>query len=195
MSSNGSPRARIKPPAEAPPPGIQADDAIRYLETLKEILDLAEKIDQWIVGDDCIPHTLRKTSDLSRWIWAEVESLPLATARSMALPVEVYKSILQTILTNLERNTMDLKVANTLSARIDRCLDEFQLRFTQAGIAMAQSSRHVAEAQGGSSFFQNAHHFRIIGSTFVSHSQDITGLQETCAKILRAVHCLIVLFY
>jgi len=223
MSLTGRPHVRLKSPADPPlhgdtePLAVEPEHAIPYLETLQEILDLTREMEQRTEDNNGNLSTLCRLSDLSTRVWAEVESLPLTTARSMAMSVEAYKSILQKFRAHLEEGTMNEKVEKRLNVQLDLFLKEFNNK-----IAMARSS--IQPAGESSSFFRNIHQLLITGGNFINHIKDtelreiceqtfrsvsasgdtsivlrddIARLQATSEKNVRAVHCLqtVVLFY
>ncbi|KDR70865.1 hypothetical protein GALMADRAFT_811552 [Galerina marginata CBS 339.88] len=136
------------------------------------ILNLSRGIDRATEGDVT---SLRQTSELSRWIWREIGSLPMTIVPSMADSVENYKLILQETLSHLQHHTLDANVVTHSNKLIDRFRNEFNSRTA------------VVRSMGThSGFFSNAQNFVINGGNFTQHSYD-AELRETLAQILRAM--------
>ncbi|KDR72305.1 hypothetical protein GALMADRAFT_270761 [Galerina marginata CBS 339.88] len=197
MASFRGPHARYKPSdkprlyGDAPPVVIEPEETIIHLQTLQEILSLARKIDRVAEGDERRLNAWRQTSEVSRWVWSEVGSLPITVAPSLASGLGAYQSLLLAIWTHLENDTMDPRVENWLNSQIDEFVNEFNVK-----LAMTRSTVPHHEHIAGSSFFPNAQNLLITGGNFISHSQDITGLQKSSDKMLRVVYFqTAVLFY
>lgn len=189
------PRARFKTPLEsdslgaASPLAVEPEDTIPYIQTLQDILNLTRDIDR-VTEDNVRLHVLRRTSTLSRWIWEEARTLPMATVPAMVDPVQTYKSILQEILKHLEWDTLNCEIERGLDSQIDLILDELKKK-----ISMARPTGSHFQAAGSSGFFPHAQNLLITGGNFINQTHD-TELRETSIKILRAVYFhTFVLFY
>ncbi|KAF8956144.1 hypothetical protein BDZ97DRAFT_1852948, partial [Flammula alnicola] len=165
----GRPRGRVKtPPEESPSLGSVYSVSTHLQEIarlLEEINAATEHIAHAVEGVDAYTASLKRTSEVTRYVWRAIEALPVGSLPSIRGPVEMYKSLVRDIHLAIESNTMTNQIASDFDRHIDTFLDDFKTRI--ATVTNRQHDSVSALQVPSSHFFQNSHHLIISGGNFV----------------------------